>query len=230
VGAEYTTGDYGTTGETDIWYVPVTILYDRDITAFSVTVPYVMVKGPGNVVPGTMGMHIIQSPAVTTASRTESGLGDVVLTGSYRLVPETERSARMDLTGLIKLGTADENDNLGTGETDYAVQLDLERTFGRNKLFGSAGYKFLGDPPGVNLKNVLYGSFGGSRRVNETLRGGLDLFAQEATSSGSSKRLELTAFLSRETVNKPGLTGYVLIGLADGSPDWGVGVSVRLPH
>lgn len=227
VGAEYTTGNYGTTSDTDIWYFPVTFNYRAEVTAFSVTVPYVMVKGTGAVVPAFGGMHVVR-PTATVTRRTESGLGDVIVSGSYRLVPETDRSARVDLTGLVKLGTADENDNLGTGENDYAAQVDLERGFGRNRLFGTIGYKVLGDPPGINLRDVLYGSFGGSHRLNKTLRAELSLFGQEATTAGSSKRLELTAALNNETRKGVGLTGYALIGLADGSPDWGIGIIVRL--
>lgn len=227
-GGEYTTGDYGTSRDTDIWYFPVTFAYESDRASLGLTVSFVSVDGPGDVVPMNGGGGGIRSGRGTSADRRETGLGDLLLKGSVNLVMEDRYSPRVDLTGKVKFGTADRDDNLGTGEDDVSVQVDVERNFNSNQLFGSLGYKVLGDPPGVNYDNVLFGSVGTAHRFSDTVSAGLALEAQEAVLPGAPSQLELMLFMSARADAKRKVTGYVLRGLRDGSPDWGVGVMVKL--
>jgi hypothetical protein len=232
LGAEYTSGDYGTSSKTKIWYFPVTLRYETDANAASVTVSYLNVEGRGDVVVsgggGGMGMgsQTVQRTSALTGTRTNSGFGDVILTGSHKL--SGTASSRIDLTGKIKLGTADETDNLGTGENDYAVQLDFEKDADSNTVYGSAGYKILGDPPGTDYNNVFYGSIGFSHKLDAVLAAGLSLDAQQAALSGGSRQSEITLFLNNKLDKKTKLTGYFLKGIANGSPDWGLGVTLKL--
>ena len=230
LGAEYTSGDYGTSSKTKIWYFPVTLRYETDANAASVTVSYLSVEGRGDVVVtgGDMGMgsHAVQRTSTLNGTRTDSGFGDVILTGSHKL--SGTASSRIDLTGKIKLGTADETDNLGTGENDYAVQLDFEQNYNSNSMFGSAGYKIFGDPPGTDYKNVFYGSIGFSHKLDAARSAGLTFDAQQAALSGGSGQSEITLFLNNKLDKKTRLTGYVVKGLANGSPDWGLGVTLKL--
>jgi len=224
LGAEYTQGDYGTSSTTKIWYFPITLGYETDQNLVSITVPYLIVEGTGNVVAaGGMGMRRTTS---NTNSTTETGLGDIVLTGSQKIAGTA--TSRIDLTGKIKFGTADEDKNLGTGENDYAVQLDFAQRYNDNSLFGSAGYKILGDPPGTDYRNVFYGSVGLSRKLDAASTAGLEFFAQQAVLSGTDGQSELTLFLSNKPDSRTKVTGYVLVGLANGSPDWGLGVALKL--
>lgn len=230
LGAEYTSGDYGTSSKTKIWYFPVTLRYETDANAASVTVSYLSVEGRGDVVVagGGMGMgsQTVTRTSTLNGTSTNSGFGDVILTGSHKL--SGTASSRIDLTGKIKLGTADETDNLGTGENDYAVQLDFEKDSNSNSVFGSAGYKFLGDPPGTDYKNVFYGYIGLSHKLDAVRTAGLALDVQQAAVSGGSALSEITLFLSNKFDKKTRLTGYFLKGFANGSPDWGLGVTLKL--
>lgn len=236
MGAEYTTGSYGTGTDTSIWYFPLWLSYESGVTTFSVTVPYLIVEGPGNVIPTSsdtprgmapgMGAMQVMRPGVPPGAptSTESGLGDVVFSGSVRLVAEATAQPRVDLTGKIKLATADEDKNLGTGENDYAVQLDMEKGI----FFGYVGYRVYGDPPGINLDNVVYGLVGLSRPLDSATRAGVSLYAQQAAAAGTDKQLELNLFLSHQLSKGYQLRPYAIFGLSDGSPDWGVGVTVAL--
>ncbi len=225
LGAEYSQGDYGTSSTTKIWYFPVTLQYETDRNLLSLTVPYLSVEGKGNVV-AAGGMGAIRRDTGSTASRTESGFGDMVLTGSHQIAGTA--TSRVDLTGKIKFGTADQNKNLGTGEDDYAAQLDFTQNYNDNSVYGSGGYKILGDPPGTNYRNVFYGSVGLAHKLDDANTAGLEFFAQEAVLSGIDGQSELTLFLSNRQDRKTKLTGYVLKGFADGSPDWGLGVMLKL--
>ncbi|MBI3570088.1 MAG: hypothetical protein HY082_03155 [Gammaproteobacteria bacterium] len=226
LGAEYTSGDYGTSSKTKMWYFPVMLKHETDRYMLALTIPYVTVEGTGNVV-AAGGMGGMRRTTTTLASRTESGLGDIELAASH-VIARTETGWRVGLGGLIKFGTADEQNNLSTGEDDVAVQLEAEKTYGNNTFFGNAGYKILGDPPGIDYDNVFYGSVGVSHRFDATRTAGVELYAQQAPLPGVDGKTELTLFLSDKQGPKTRLTGYLMAGFADGSPDWGVGVVLKL--
>src|SRR5690348_18451133 len=85
VGANYSTGKYGTATETKIWSVPFTARYETDVWTLKLTVPYLRVTGPANVIPDVgntsdSGRRRRTTRALTT---TESGLGDVVAAATY---------------------------------------------------------------------------------------------------------------------------------------------------
>lgn len=227
VGAEYTTGDYGTSQRTRIWYLPVTLGYETERNRLGLTVPYVIVHGPGTVVPGGRGTGGVRSGFTPIEDRTRSGMGDVVLKGSHTLVPESADSARWDLTGKIKFGTAERDKALGTGQDDFGIQLDGERNFGTNGVFGSLGHLFLGEPSGIDYRNAVYGTLGFQHRFGETTAAGLALDGQEASVAGTPSQLEARLFLSSKSGPRTHVTGYVLKGLQDGSPDWGAGLVVK---
>src|SRR5262247_3422668 len=76
VGAEYSSGDYGAPQKTEIFYVPFAVKYETGPWAYKLTVPYVEMTGPGNVI-GAGGDRIVV-PGVNQPRRTASGLGDIV--------------------------------------------------------------------------------------------------------------------------------------------------------
>lgn len=230
IGGEYTTGEYGSGQTTDIWYFPVTFKYETERNSVSLTMPFVVVDGPGNVTPGGFGgmSNGIRAGSGSGSSHSEAGLGDLELKATFNLVLEDRFGPRLDLTGIAKAGTADAQDNLGTGEDDIGVQMDLERHYGSNNVFGSVGYRFLGDPPGVNFDNVLYGTLGTEFGFGDAASLGVALDAQQAPLPSASSALTLTLFMASRVDAKTKLTGYVLHGLRDGSPDWGVGVRLKI--
>src|SRR5262244_4109710 len=72
VGAEYSSGDYGAPQKTDIFYVPFAVKYETGPWAYKLTVPYVEITGPGNVI-GAGGDRIVVGDG-TGPRRTASGL------------------------------------------------------------------------------------------------------------------------------------------------------------
>jgi hypothetical protein len=229
LGAEYTSGDYGTSSNTKMWYFPVTLRYETDRYMMALIVPYLFIEGSGNVV-ASGGRHGTPRPnpnPTTQGTQTNSGLGDIELVASH-VIAQSEAGWRVSLGGYIKFGTADEQDNLGTGENDYSVQLAADRTYGNNTLFGTAGYKVLGDMPGVDYDNVFFGSVGVSHRLDATRSAGVELYMEQAPLPGVDGQSELTIFLSSKLEAKTRLTGYVVTGFADGSPDWGLGVALKM--
>jgi len=228
LGGEYSTGDYGTAQKTRIWKFPVSFKYESDQFSLGVTAPLVNVDGPGTVIPSGMGSGGgMRTTPFSPGDRSEFGIGDVLLTGSFRLSPESPRAPRVDLVGKLKLGTGDRDDHLGTGEDEIAIQVDLEKTTGGTTLFGSLGYRMPDDPPGVNFRNVLYGSVGVGFNISDQTTMGLALNYQDNMLPGTEEPSDLTFFIRNKLNNSQRMTVYVSRGLSDGSPDWAIGVLLK---
>lgn len=217
-GLDYSTGKYGGTETTEIYYVPVTGKYEADEYTLKLTVPYLRVTGPGNVLIdlGPIG------PASTT-STTQSGLGDIVVAGTYNMYEGRGNGTLVDVTAKIKFATADEAKGLGTGKNDYALQADLYKTLGKNNLFGTLGYRVMGDPAGVTLNNVFFASLGAGHQYSQETSAGLILDLREKVSATSFAQQELTVYVSHKLGKTWKAQAYALKGFSDGSPDWGAG-------
>lgn len=165
------------------------------------------------------------SAATTSAARkTERGLGDIVAAIIY--TPIQSGGTIVDITGKIKFPTANEKKALGSGKTDYALQVEGEQAIGKNFINGGIGYKWLGDPAGINLRNVVYGVVGGGYKPTaETTVGVAYDFAQAARSGGKAPQ-EVSLYASQRLTKNVKLNGSIFAGLSDGSPDWGAGVSL----
>jgi len=217
-GFDYSSGDYGASSDTDILYIPFTFKYQTLPWTVKLTVPYLRITGPGGVVQSPEGPIVVGSAG---ASRTtESGLGDIVASASYELNPQP----LVEVTGKVKLGTADEGKGLGTGENDYAAQVDIADTYGKLTPFGTLGYRVTGDPAGSDLDNVYYASVGVGYKVDSLTSVGAIFDYKQAASRTSEDARELVGYVTRKTENPWYWTGYAVLGLSDGSPDAGLGL------
>lgn len=221
-GLDYSTGKYGGTESTDILYIPFTGKYEADKYTLKLTVPYLRITGPGNVV---KDVGQIRGSTSTTRTR-QSGLGDVVAAGTYNMYDGRANGTLVDVTAKIKFGTADDAKGLGTGEKDYSLQAELYKTLGKNTVFGTLGYKVMGSPAGVTLNNVFYGSLGAGHKYNQETSAGLILDLREKASATGSAQQELTAYVSRKLGKTWKAQAYAVKGFSDGSPDWGAGAMI----
>src|SRR4029077_4705287 len=194
VGAEYTTGKFGGTETTDTLYIPFVFRHETGPWVLKATVPWLRITGPGNVIGA--GADRVVVPGGNAARRTESGLGDIVLSGFYNLMDERKGGLGLDLGGKIKLPTADETKGLGTGELDYAVQLDFFKPFDATTLFGSIGYRIYGNPPGQTLRDVPYAAIGASYRMSQQASVGVAYDYRPRIVDGGGKVSEATLFWS----------------------------------
>lgn len=223
-GVEYTSGEYGGTETIEDLYVPTTFTVDFDKIEFRLTVPYLSVTAPeGTTITDPGGDPLPGEGAMTT----QSGLGDVV--GSvtfFDLYSDYERGLALDLTASAKLGTADHDEGLGTGENDYTVRFEGYKFYDNATLFGAIGYRFRGEPTGVNLNDVLIASAGGAWDVSDKSQLGVAFDYRESAVSEFDDIQELSGFASRKLNDTWVFDVYVFTGLTDSSPDWGVGMGV----
>jgi hypothetical protein len=218
-GFDYSTGDYGTSRSTEIVYVPLTLEAEMGSWSVRTTVPYLRITSEGGVVQGPDG-------PIQAVAGTENGLGDVLVRGAYTLSSRGGWRPWVELAGLVKFPTASRARGLGTGEFDFGLETELTWVAGRLTPFVSGGYLFLGSGPDLDLNNVFTASVGAQYRVRDRFTVGLLFDYREAASATTGPRMELVPFGSFSLLPHWDLGVSTVAGLADGSPDAGVGVQI----
>ncbi|AOS97856.1 hypothetical protein AUP74_02456 [Microbulbifer aggregans] len=234
LGTDISSGDYGDSAETEIVSTPFTASYSpSDKWTFKASMPFVQIEGPGGVVPGGDGGVVVGrgngnglgnggQQTQETEIYSESGLGDLWLTGTYSLEPVAERWF-FDLSAKYKVPTADEEKGLGTGEADYSLQAEVFTVAGNFTPFATVARKFKGDLPESEIKDVWYMSVGSGYTLTENNSVGLSLDYQQATTDTSDPSTELFGYFNHKLNNQWSAMAYAYMGLADGSPDQGFG-------
>ena len=221
-GFNYTTGSYGTSSTTNIVSIPVIGKYETESWEFKLMVPYLSMTTVGGVLPG-FGNGSFKRNNMNLNITTQSGLGDMVASTTYFLDYGSDTTPGIDLTAKVKLPTADKNKGLGTGEVDYALQIDMYQRKGKLTIFGSLGRKFLGSSVDYVLNDIFYGSIGGGYKLAEKTSASVSLDAAQASSVYGANQLEASFSISHLIDKTKKAQAYVFKGLANGSPDIGYG-------
>lgn len=161
---------------------------------------------------------------------TEEGLGDIIAGVTYRdlLGTESSRNLAVDLTGKIKFGTAVEDKGLGAGENDYTIQTNVYKFIDRWTPFAMRGYRYRGDPPDANLNDGWIADAGARYRLSDQMGLSGDYYYRGSSVSGADDLQELSVTLDYRLSPDHKILGYLIKGLSDGSPDWGVGIMLTV--
>lgn len=218
-GFDFKSGKYGTPNTNGVLAVPAVSEYEAGPWIFKVIVPSARISHTGGALSaganaGTDGAGV----------DTPYGLGDTVAAASYNVYSGKESTFGVDLTGKVKLNFADAG--LGASQNDYAAQADAYQSFHQFTALGSLGYKVLGSTLGINMDKTIYGSFGGSYRLDDYMNGGVDLSMTQSSSISGAGRRELSAYVSRKINKNFKAKGYVLKGFSNSSPDSSLGAQI----
>lgn len=225
-GIDYSSGKYGATERTETLYVPFGVKYESADWTLKATIPYVETYGPSTT-SGAGADRVTLGTGQGTRQR-ESGLGDIVLASSWSAL---ERGPWLvELGAKVKLATADDSKGLSTGKNDYSVQTEVYRTLGKHTLFGTLGYKMMGDPDGIDLKDPFYTSLGWSFRATPASALGLSYDFRQKILDGGAPIREITGFLTHKLDAHWKLQGYLVSGYSNASPDFGGGVFVMYAY
>ncbi len=190
IGYHYSSGDYGSSASTEIDYVPLVLTAELGRWRLQGTIPYLHINGPPGVINGPNG------PIQTNGAA--DGLGDLLARVSYLLPTSYVLPAGYagrwwipyaDLVGLVKFPTASRGRGLGTGEFDFGFEGELTWVIGRLTPFATAGYRFLGSPPGTHLNDVFDGSVGAAFRLLEAVSAGLLFDYRQASSATTGEQV-----------------------------------------
>jgi hypothetical protein len=218
VGADFSSGDYGKRETTEAFALQLAAKYETGRWTVRFSVPWLRISGPSNVIGA--GADGVVLPGEVGDRRRVSGLGDVVAGAAYTF---GGTGHAVDVAAKVKLPTADEAKGLGTGKTDVSVQADYFRRMGALTPFATLGYRRYGDPAGFELENAVFGALGlaYAESAESTIGAAYDF--REAIVAGGSRSGELSFFLSQRLAAQWKLQLYLVKGLADASPDAGVG-------
>ena len=222
-GFDWSTGDYGESLSTEIWYVPLNVRYEWQHWLFRVTVPYIRVTGPGNVVVGGDGGI---AAGTQTRRETRDGVGDVIAGVTYRLDPPLPAFPYLDFTVKAKFPTASRSAGLGTGEFDTTLQVDVMKPLGALTPFATLAYRFVGDPPGTSLHNTLAATLGLDWRLSRALSAALYYGWRQPASDSLGDAHDLVPYLSWKVGRHFTIGPYVEVGFSTAAPDVGVGLQL----
>jgi hypothetical protein len=220
-GVDYSSGDYGTGVDTNILVVPVSARIKTGNLRLTATMPWLRIDGSSGVVGDGNGGVIIDPTAPRTV---RSGFGDLTLGAAYA-IPEERLGLGLDISARVKVPTASRAKGLGTGKTDVTIGAELSKTFGKITPFASVGYRFLGDPVGLDLRDGWTAS-GGASVVFGRSSLILSYDFREASSAFSRDSQEVFGAFSTPLGQRLTLTTYGSAGLSDGAPDYGIGAMV----
>lgn len=216
VGADYSSGDYGTTPDTDILAIPVGFKLKQGDFFVRASLPWLRVDGPA--VPGDGGALPGGGP---TAAR--SGFGDLSMAAGFSL-PVTD-SLYFDVTGKVKLPTASETKGLGTGTTDFTAEGELVKLFGPTSVSLRGGRRFNGSNATFPLEDVWQAG-GSIYHTAGNVTVGLDYDWREGALPTAPDRSELTGSLGYKLNDSVRVQGYAFTGLSEGSPNLGGGLQL----
>ena len=233
LGANYSTGDYGTGQDVDIWSVPFSANFETGRWILGLTVPYISITSAGDVVGGTDAPVVTKKKKTKTTGgvvdrTTESGLGDIVGSVGYAVLAGGDNTPLVELTGKVKFPTASESKSLGTGEFDYTAQVDFSQDFGKVTPFATLGYRIMGDPAGTDLDNIFLASAGAVYAFNDHVSAGAALDYRQATTSSADDSVAFSSYVSWGLSDHLALDFHVMFGLSDGSPDSGGGLQLTI--
>ncbi len=222
-GFDFSSGTYGQPTTTEIWYVPNTIKYQYDSWTLKLTIPYIRITGAGDVVGGGPDGPVV-GPSTQLRRSTESGLGDLVLSGSYELFLENLPS--FEVTGKVKIPTADSSKGLGTGEADYTIQMDIFQSVAQFTPFATVGYRFTGNPSGIRLNDVFFASAGLGYKATKEWSGGAIGDFRQATTSFVEDTWEFVPYITWKNSSDFSVNLYGVVGFSTGSADMGIGLQL----
>ena len=221
-GFDYSVGKYGAAVDTSVKDIPIEAKAQLGRLRLQASLPYVWIKGPGQIVGG-----VVVGSSNPTAVAERHGIGDLSLAGAYRLTNDSGALPMIELGGNVKLPTA--NATIGTGETDYGVNVALYKSVGPQvTLFGSVGYSWLGSPAAYQLKNGITAYGGLNLRPDPAINLGASVAYREPVATGLQGQAVVSPYLTYRFSKHLGLTAYGTAGLNEASPRVGAGVRLTL--
>lgn len=223
VGFDYTSGKFGTAETTKLLSIPVAVSYDMGNDSLSLTLTRLHQTGPtGHILLGGRPVGKIVSNEIKTVS----GIGDTIASYTHYFDPADDAAPMVDVKGLVKFGTADPNQGLGTGKNDFSLQTDISQIYhDAIALSGSLGYTAVGKPKNAGLRNYYYGSVDGAYKFSKIARIGMTYDTQQSPTAGTPGSRDVNFYFGYKPSKASSVRMSVLKGLSSGSADWGVSAS-----
>ncbi len=214
------TGDYGSQVRTTIQSVALGLRHRTGPWTFRGTLPWLHIRGESNVLPDGV------TTAGTTVRRSRRGLGDVKLSAAYRLFYDQDIRTGLTARVAVKLPTASRSQGLGSGETDYTIELAPYGYLGGHTWFGALGFRKYGDTPDTDYRDVWLLRLGVSHPLSNRQSVGTSLRYRQSNRAGRDDLQSLMLFHDLRLGQDWRTQTYLIKGLSDATAEWAGGLSV----
>ena len=222
-GFNYDTGKYGTDTRTSSVYIPFTLKRYYREGEISATLPLLRQSSTGQITRVGGRPVRVGGGRGTVKTTSEAGAGDILLRGSYILKRDGPKSYDLAAAGLLKLPTADRDRGLGTGELDEGTGLEFGKELSPGlTLLADGYYTIIGDPSGADFNNEVALDIGVLRKLRKNLSLTLLYETRSALVDGNEDARELSGTLDYAAAGGDHYTGGLLLGLSEGSPQFGL--------
>jgi hypothetical protein len=216
-------GDFGLPEDTTVDVLNLSARWHLPRGAVQLSVPYLRIDGPADIV--VIGGQPVAVPGVGN-TRTETGLGDLLLQGEYYLRTGTESSPWVIGLLRFKAPTGDEDRGLGTGASDVEAGIGLIQRHGPVNWLADVSYTWVGSSSTFELRNVLRlgagvaMSFGPNDRHNAYVY--LDNRTNMVKGSDDRRSLMLGLGTALDQAQRVQVSASLFIGLSDTAEDVGL--------
>lgn len=126
-----------------------------------------------------------------------NGMGDVLFTGKGKLVERDDIMPAISLAPTLKIPTADHDNEMGSGETDYDLTLIASKSLtDEDGIHVNIGYSWLGrDSDDDDIYNLFHYGVAADHEVTSEIQLVGEVFAQKELGSGSKSALQFNAGL-----------------------------------
>lgn len=205
-------GDFGTPIDSQLSLAYGTVGYASSTFDLNVTLPILRLEEQGG------GQR-----------ESATGVGDVLLRGVRRLVPETDSGFAFDGGLALKLPTANSDKGLGTGRTDVGGFLAAHQRWDRLQVTLLGGWIQSGttnDTASQNTRNGLYTAGVGLSYYLDRTKCSIAYEARGSQYTGVAGAREVSLDVFHLLGQRLALKGSFIAGLSDGSPKTSFGIGV----
>ncbi len=147
--------------------------------------------------------HTVISPKL---GHWASGTGDLEATATFLINKETARRPAIAIAAEVKLPFSKDR-LIGTGKTDFAGCLIVNRQFKKFDVHGNLGYTVLSEPKGVSLNNLFSFALAGEYHANPRRDFVGEIIANTSAAPGLEVSGNTTKTLTEQTA-EPSLQSY----------------------
>jgi hypothetical protein len=151
-------------------------------------------------------------------SSSHSGAGDIEAYGKYLL---RNQELKIAVGGLVKIPTANSDEGLGSGSTDWEAFVALRRDYDKIQAVANAGFRQNGDPdvPDVSGEASFLAGGGVIFELGRRSFGSLELSYESRRYEGLSSDFRMTPGFLLGLGERGFFRAAWAIGLTDGAPD-----------
>jgi hypothetical protein len=155
----------------------------------------------------------------------QSGIGDMNIWTKYRFLDESKNCMGLAAGVNVKLATGDEDEGLGSGETDWMPFIMATFKPADQFVLGAkVGYDIIGEPEGVEVDDSWVGTIWGGYMVKPNV--GIVAELHGNTQEGKDP-LSLDAGITYGASENVGLTAGAGVGLNDAAADWHIFAAIK---